>query len=225
MNRRVLVAIVLLIMGFVLAFASFGDLQLVIKGDKINLNTAEKNDLGEKNFIEGEVSFVYGPYATYEETKKTYGITTSKKETNYYVVGNFTNDNLFPEDSFFVIFSTSDEDMIKKLDDASEQWVDFLNSEDMDIEPPVIDIDFEGRLWTEPDDSKYEKFRDQAFEELEYIGIQKTDYATMKINEGVDKGSVIIVFVMSAAFILIGALLILIPFIKNRRQSKLEEYY
>lgn len=225
MNRRIIIAIVFILLGGVIGFTTFGDIKYLSDGERINLNTAEKNDLGEKTFIEGNISFVYGPYATYEETKKTYGITTSKKETNYYVVGNFTNDNLFSEDSFFVIFSTSDEDMIKKLDDASEQWVDFLNSEDMDIEPPVIDIDFEGRLWTEPDDSKYEKFRDQAFEELEYIGIQKTDYATMKINEGVDKSSVIVAIVIGVGLIIAGVLLIVIPIIIDKKRNGADEYY
>lgn len=223
MSKRILMAIVFILLGGVIGFTTFGDIKYLSDSERINLNTAERNDLGEKRFIDGNISFVYGPFATHEETQKSYGITTSKRETNYYIVGNFTNDNLFPEDAFYVILSTGDEDMIRTLDDAAEDWIDFLSG-DSD-EAPMVDIDIEGRLWTEPEDSDYIKFRNQAFEDLEYIGIERTDYAVMKINEGVDKSSVIITIVIGVGLIVVGALLIIIPIIIDKKRNGADEYY
>ena len=223
MNKRILMAIVFILLGGIISFTTFGDIKYLSDSERINLNTAERNDLGEKRFIDGNIGFVYGPFATYEETQKSYGITTSKRETNYYIVGNFKNDNLFPTDAFYVILSTGDEDMVKKLDAASEEWIDYFSGDSEDV--PMIDIDITGRLWIEPDDSDYVKFRDQAFEDLEYIGIERTDYAVMKINEGVKKSSVIITMAISVGLILVGALLIIIPIIIDKKRNGADEYY
>lgn len=223
MNKRILVAIVLIVLGGVIGFTTFGDIKYLSDSERINLNTAEKTDLDEKTFIEGNISFVYGPFATHEETRKSYGITTSKSETNYYIVGNFSNDNLFPKDAFYVILSTGDEDMIDKLDDAADEWYNYLTDEN--AEPPVVDIDINGRLWDEPEDSKYKDYRNQAFEDLEYIGIERTDYAVMKINEGVGKSSVIITIIIAVGSIIAGLLLIIIPIIIEKKRNGADEYY
>lgn len=222
--KRVTTALIILIVGAAIAVASFNEVKLVLKGDKLDFNTASQSDFDEKHLVEGEICFAYGPFATYEEEHKTYGITTSKKETNYYIVGSFTKDDMWGDDSFFTIFSTADKDMIKKLDNASEKWVSYLNSMDEDELPPEISIKFEGKLWTEPTDSKYEKFRNEAFDDMKNIGVDKSMYSKLKINEGEVGTSSIIVFALGVVAAIVGILLLVVPFIKARKKSN-EEFY
>lgn len=223
--KRVTAALIMLLLGAAISIASFNDVKLVIKGDKLDFNTASQSDFDKKALVEGEICFAYGPFATYEEEHKNYGITTSKKETNYYIVGNFTKDDMWGEDSFFTIFSTADKDMIKKLDDASEKWVSYFNSMDEDELPPEISIEFEGKLWTEPTDSKYEKFRNEAFDDMENIGVDKSMYSELKINEGNVGVSSIIVFAISVVVAVAGLLILIIPFIRSRKKANDEEFY
>lgn len=222
--KRITTALILLIVGAAIAIASFGEVKLVIKGDKLNFNTASQSDFDEKALVEGEICFAYGPFATYEEEHKTYGITTSKKETNYYIVANFTKDDMWGDNTFFTIFSTADKDMIKKLDDASEKWISYFNSMDEDEPSPEISIKFEGKLWQEPTDKKYIGFRDDTIKDLKVLGIDKSMYSKLKINEGNDRASAIIVFIGGIIAAIVGLLLLVVPFIKSRKKAS-EEFY
>lgn len=167
MKKRYLVSLVMMIMGFLIFAASLGESMLVIKGDKINLNESKQTDLNEKHLIEGEIDFVYGPFTTYEETSTTYGIETRKKETNFYIVGNFSDEMYFGDEDFtpfYAVFSTADKDLIKKLDAASVDWAKWLSSDDMNEEAPKISIDFKGKLSTESSDEDYIKYKNEALD-------------------------------------------------------------
>lgn len=220
-------ALILIVFGVLIFVAGFGEAMLVIKDEYINLNTAAQSDFEEKALIEGQIDFVYGPYATYEETSKKFGVTVSKKETNYYIVGNYTDEMLFGDseyDEFYVIFSTADKDMIAQLDDAADKWYNWLTDEDETSLPPEIAIDFKGKLWDEPTDDDYVKYRDEAIEDLEYIDIKKDMYASLKIIDGeVDKSSIIIV-VIAAVLALVGVVLLIVE-IRAKIRSKNEEFY
>lgn len=222
--RRIIIALILLALGIAIPVISFEDMKIAIKNERINLNTASQSDFDKKALVEGEINFVYGPFATYEEEHKSHGITTSKKETNYYIIGNFTKDDFFNDDMFFVIFSTADKDMIKKLDNAAEKWIDFFTSEDENVAPPETSIKFDGKLWTEPTDSKYVQYRNSAFDDLEYLGIDESLYAKLKINEGSDRTSTIVVFFGAIIAAIVGLLLLVVPFIKSRKKAN-EEFY
>lgn len=227
MKKIYSVLIIIMIMGALVAMASYTEAMLVIKDKRINLNTASQSDFDEKAIIDGEISFVYGPFATYEETSKKYGVTVSKKETNYYIVGNFSEDMLSGDedyDEFYVIYSASDKDMVSKLDDAADKWYNWLTDENEESLPPEVRIEFSGKLWTEPTEDDYIKYRDEAFDDLTNIGIDKSMYAELKINDGeVGKSSVALFFGSIAVAVI--ALVILIASIVKSKKASSEEFY
>lgn len=228
MKKRYLVSLVMIIMGFLIFAASLGESMLVIKGDKINLNKAKQADLNEKHLIEGEIDFVYGPFATYEETSTTYGIETRKKETNFYIVGNFS-DEMFNGDEeyeqFYAVFSTADKDMMKKLDAAAKDWVNWLSSEDMNEEPPKIKIDFEGKLSEESSDKDYIKYKNEALDDLKNVNIKREDVTVLRIVEG--KVGFLNVALCAGGFLvgIAGIVILIVSLVKSRKKKDEELYF
>lgn len=228
MKKRYLVSLVMMIMGFLIFAASLGESMLVIKGDKINLNEAKQTDLNEKHLIEGEIDFVYGPFTTYEESSTTYGIETRKKETNFYIVGNFS-DEMFNGDKeyeqFYAVFSTADKDLIKKLDSAARDWVNWLSSDDMNEEPPKIKIDFDGKLSEESSNEDYIKYKNEALDDLKNVNIKKEDVAVLRIVEGKVGYMNVGLCVLGLLVGIAGIAILVVSFVKSRKKKDEDLYF
>ncbi len=215
--------------GLILAIGGFSDAKLVMKGKTINLNEVEQPDMEDPAIIEGQLDFVYGPFATYEEKQTRYGVTVSEKETDFFIVGNFNNETyqkFWNEDEdfvdFYVILSTADEEMRKKLTAASDEWVDFLNSLNTDAPMPLpeIEIDFSGKLASQSEDDDYLQFRQDAFDDLGGIGIKESQYAGLRIVEGEIGNTALLVFFGGIALFIIGIVIFILMLVANKKRKK-----
>lgn len=189
---KIKLLLVMTIAGLILGIGGFGDAMLLLEGTTLNLNEAEQSDFESASLIEGKINFVYGPFATLEETESTYGITTNVKETNFFIVGNFDSDTYMDYyngddkfDDFYVVFSTSNLATSSVLSKASNEWVAYLNGEtDPSFGPPQITVEFSGKLSNQSSDNDYLNFRQDAFEELANANIKDYQFATLRIVGG-----------------------------------------
>ena len=244
-NKKLMVFLIIFILGAVMALAGFADTKLLMSGDKINLNTAQMGDLDNPAIIEGEIDFVYGPFAILEQTEKTYGITTKKTETNFYIIGNFSDD-MYAEwengtdeaaelDYFYVVLATSNKDKQAELDKAYDKWYSYLaniyNAEaaneqyggnfQYDGEPPKVSVQFKGKTVEQMSDPEYEQYLNEAMEDL---GLESGDIAFLEIREGeVKKTTTYAIFfggIALAVIGLIGAIASIISAAKKKKQAK-----
>ena len=70
----------LFIIGLVCAIAGFSDAMLVIKGDKLDFNSAQKADFEQETMVEGEINFALGPFTTYYESETYFGVIKGKRK-------------------------------------------------------------------------------------------------------------------------------------------------
>lgn len=188
------------------------DASLFLKGRTVNL-TDEMPEFSGRAMAEGEIDFAYGPFAVLEETQQTrYGITVSKTETEFYIVSNIENGTVFS------VFSTSDKDMKSKLYNASNQWVNWFNSDD-DTAPPDISINFKGRLSNQPVDDNYTTYYNEAMDDLSYIGIENNEYSPLRIVDS--EITIVSVFLCFGGYILFAACvaIFIISFISLRKKQ------
>ncbi len=226
MKTSIKLAIVLLIFGIVIPLATLRDLKVLIKGEHVNINECSAPDLEDFVMAEGKIDFVYGPFATYEETEKKFGVTVSKRETNYYIIGNFTDEMLFSDDEgefFYCIFSTANKDTMAKLDDAADKWYDYLTSEDENALPPEIGIDFKGRTFTQPEDDDYITYRDEAMDDLSLV-TGDSMYVSMKLMDSEITNMVYVFFFGGIIAAIAGVAIIVVSVIKRKKASS-EEFY
>ena len=210
-NTKAKIFVIILIVGVAFAFAGLGDAMLIFKGKTVDLNKASISDLDKPALAEGNIDFVYGPFATYEESQKTLGITTSKRNTEFYVVGSFTaedfenmSDEEFDE-VFWTVFSTSDKELIKRLDDAAQQWYDYLTDDELSYAAiPDISIDFKGKLAKQPKDDDYVEYYEDAIDDLSNVGIEESDFAECRIVTGNYGTSTLVIFFIGIAAFVIG---------------------
>lgn len=205
--RRILIIISLV--GLLLGIAGTGDTILLLSGKKISF-TDEISDFSEKALIDGEIDFAYGPFAVLEETQKRYGATISRNETEFYIVSNIESGKAF------VVLSTSDDNMKEQLFNASEKWVEWLSTDD-DVAPPEVSIKFTGKLANHPSDKDYDTYYNQAVDDLSYTGVEKYEYASMRIIEGDVPKSIIFLCFGGYAVAIIGAVIFIMAFISARR--------
>ena len=197
MNFRFRMVILLLFVGIALTVLGFRNSAMLIKGDTVNLS-APVGDFNKSALCEGTIDFVYGPFAVLETTRETAGVKTSSSETDFYIVGDTLDGDAL------VVFTTSDEALIKKLDDAADQWYQYLTDDSIaEGEYPDISIDFKGYLAKQYKDDEYDSYYQEAIEDLGNIGYTASDFAEYRIIYGeVGKGS----FVMLAGGLLVLAL-------------------
>ncbi|MDE7137748.1 MAG: hypothetical protein K2O29_04735 [Ruminococcus sp.] len=202
---------VIMIMSLIFAMAFMDDATRFMKGNRIDFNKSEKADFSDPHaVINGKIDFVYGPFATYEETTKKYGLTVHKKETNYYVVSNLE------DTEFFTVLSTSDKDLISKLDSAADKWYDYFTVEE-DVEP-VVSIEFDGKLNYPSSMEDYETYYNEAVDDLANVGVEKSMFADMQINEGKVTVWSVVAFVACCVLTLVSFVLMIISFIVSRRR-------
>lgn len=220
--------LIMVVAGIILGIGGFSDAMLIMKGKTLNLNEAEQTDFEEAALIEGKINFVYGPFATLEETETTYGVVTKKTDTDFYVVGNFDAETYMEYynggeeiDDFYVIFSTSNPAKQAVLDMASERWVEYLNEGYLtNPNPPEITIEFEGKLTNQSEDDDYISFRKAAIDDLANAGIKDYQYATLRIADGKVENTSLYIFFGGIALFIIGIIGFIWSFISARKQKK-----
>lgn len=219
--------LILVLVGLVAGIAGFGDAMLLLKGETINLNEASITDFEESKMIEGELYYPVGLLVTYEETRTTYGIPTGKTTTYYYLMGNIdykTYDSYIMDDEdfddYYVIFSTSDEDLVKKIDALGDKWNDYYDGEDYTAYP-TEGISFAGKTAPQPTDSDYIKYRDECYDEW---GFKQTEVANYRIVDGKLGVANYALFFGGIAVFVIG-LIGLIASLVSSKKKKREELY
>ncbi len=216
MKKAARVLLVVSLVGLILAIGGFSDTMLLFKGDTVNI-TDPVSEFDEKALVQGDIDFVYGPFATLEETQKTYGITTSKTETDFYIVGNIESGE------GFAVLSTNHDDMKAELLAAADEWYDWLTSEE-DTPEPEISISFKGKLWKQYDDTDYDTYYNEAKADLTNIGIGEDEYASMRIIEGEVSMVSVVLFFGGIALFLLCLIIAIVLFVKAKKASSAELY-
>lgn len=183
--------LVFVILGVAMAIGGFKNFTIFMSGNVININEATVSDFDKEAMAEGNITFVYGPFAVLETSHKTYGITTSTSETNYYIVGNFdqkTYQKYFEDeeevDMSYMILQVSDEALQKRLDSAAKEWISFLTYTGNSDMPPQVSINIKGMFIKTSDDVEFEEYYQDAREDLENVGISASQYAKMTLRNG-----------------------------------------
>ncbi len=220
MKKKTQVLIVVMIIGIVLTAVGLGDAMTFLSGKVVNFNDASIGDFDEKALAKGEIFYVDGPFATLEQSQKRYGVTTSKTETNYYVVAANMDKEAYMngdfDDTFYVVLAVSNKDLISELDSAVNAWEKYL---DGDSDVPDINIDIKGKLIKQSDESDYKKYRN------DFLDGDDTPVAEMMIQNG-EIGASTFVIVGVGLVLAIGSLIILIvSAVKKKKQEKAEELY
>lgn len=216
MKKAAKVLLIVSLVGLILAIGGFGDMMLLFKGDTVNI-TDSLSEFDKKALVQGDIDFVYGPFATLEETHKTYGVTTSKNETDFYIVGNAESGE------GFAVLSTSDDDMKAKLLAAADEWYEWFTTND-DIPEPDISISFKGKLGAQYDDTDYDTYYNEAKSELVNVGIGENDYASMRIIEGEVSVISVVICLGGAAVFILCLILAIVMFVKAKKASSTELY-
>ena len=209
-----------MIIGIVLTAVGLGDAMTFLSGKVVNFNDASIGDFDEKALAKGEIFYVDGPFATLEQSQKRYGVTTSKTETNYYIVAANMDKEAYMngdfDDTFYVVLAVSNKDLISELDSAVNAWEKYL---DGDSDVPDINIDIKGKLIKQSDESDYKKYRD------DFLDGDDTPVAEMMIQNG-EIGASTFVIVGVGLVLALGSLIILIvSAVKKKKQEKAEELY
>lgn len=229
MKKKTSILFVIGILGLIVVIAGFNEFKLLVSGRKVDLNTASISDLDKPALIDGKVDFVYGPFATLEETQKTYGVTTGKTETNFYIVGNFDsemyksweNSDVEPE-LFYTVLAVADKDKQKELDDAAEDWVDYLTGKNEN--PPYYSIEIKGKLEKQVKDDDYKQYYSEAQDDLSYVSDGKDEYAELMITNGEVKATFTYVFFSLGLILGIGGIALgILSAVSDSKKKKLEE--
>lgn len=229
MKKKTSILFVIGILGLIVVIAGFNEFKLLVSGRKVDLNTASISDLDKPALIDGKVDFVYGPFATLEETQKTYGVTTGKTETNFYIVGNFDsemyksweNSDVEPE-LFYTVLAVADKDKQKELDAAAEDWVDYLTGKNEN--PPYYSIEIKGKLEKQVKDDDYKQYYSEAQDDLSYVSDGKDEYAELMITNGEVKATFTYVFFSLGLILGIGGIALgILSAVSDSKKKKLEE--
>ncbi len=197
-------------LALVFSLAFLDDTKRYIKGNEIDFNSSKQVDFSDPYaMISGEIDFVYGPFATYEETTKKYGMTIRKKETNYYIVSNLDDID------FFTVISTSDKDLISELDKAADKWFDYFTDEN--ASEPVVNIKFDGKLSYPSSMDEYEQYYNEAVDDLSNVGVEKSMFADMQITEGKITVFSVIAFIVCCVLTVVFLILTIMSFVMSRR--------
>ena len=227
--KKIKIFIVMVIMGSLVSIAGFKDAKMFLSGKTIDLNTATMDDFKKECMIEGDITYVDGQFATYEEKQKKYGVTTSTNQTYYYLVENISMDYLKklaygeeteePDNYYAYVVAVSSEYMKNRLDENSQGWMDFFDGK-TDVMPVPVHI--EGKLWQQPSGSDYIKIRDESLEE---IGFDLSELAEMKVMDSKPGVISLVLFVGGIVVALIGLAILVVPIIMSKRQKEEELYY
>lgn len=237
MKKSIIYKILAVVLGIAVVVIGMKDVKLYLSGKVLDLNTATMDDFRKEIVVEGDINYVAGKFAVYEEKDKTLGITTSKRETNYYIVENLSMDYLkdffsqdfeeesdiddYPEpDNYFAyVVSAASDDMKDALDANTNGWADYLEGKTDKMPEPVH---FEGKLWRQPTEKKYLNYKKTAIDEW---GFDESEIAELKAMDNRPGKSSIMVVVLGGLIALGGLAFLIVPFILGRKkQNSADEY-
>ena len=230
MKKSFIYKLMAVVFGIAIVVLGMKDVKMYLSGKVLDLNTATKDDFKKECVVEGDINYVVGSFAVYEEKDKTLGITTSKRETNYYIVENLSMDylkKLFTEDDdysepdnyFAYVVSAGSDEMKDALDANSNGWIDFLDGKTDKMPDPVH---FEGKLWKEPTEKKYINYKQKALDEW---GFDESELAELKAMDSRPGKSSIMVVVLGAVLALGGLAFLIVPLISGRTKKNDVDYY
>lgn len=213
MKLRTRILLIVAMVGAVLFAMGIGNTLLLFKGDTVDL-TDPVSSFDDTALCQGKIDFVIGPFATLEESHKRYGVTTSKTETDFFIVSNLE------EGSAFVVFSTANKEMRQKLTDASEEWEKFFVDEDADI--PDTSIEFKGRLSKQYDDDDYDKYYNDV---KDYIGFESNEAAKLRIVDGELSSFYPITTIAGLVAALVGIVGLIMGAVSDKKKKQQEELW
>lgn len=213
MKLRTRILLIVAMVGAVLFAMGIGNTLLLFKGDTVDL-TDPVSSFNDTALCQGKIDFVIGPFATLEESHKRYGVTTSKTETDFFIVSNLE------EGSAFVVFSTANKEMRQKLTDASEEWEKFFVDEDADI--PDTSIEFKGRLSKQYDDDDYDKYYNDV---KDYIGFDSSEAAKLRIVDGELSSFYPITTIAGLVAALVGIVGLIMGAVSDKKKKQQEELW
>ena len=232
MKKSIVYKILAVVLGIAIVVVGMKDVKMYLSGKVLNLNTATKDDFKKECIVEGDINYVVGNFAIYEEKDKTLGITTSKRKTKYYLVENLSMDELkrimesdaedytYPDNYFAYVVSASSDEMKDALDANIQGWMDYYDNKTDKMPEPVH---FEGKLWREPAESKYKNYKQQA---LDKWGFDDNDeIAELKAMDNRPGKSSILVIALGALLALGGLAFIIVPLVLGRTKKTDVEYY
>ena len=221
--------VIMVLLGIMLSVAGFKDAKMYVSGKTIDLNTATIDDFKKECIVEGDIAYVDGHFATYEEKDKTLGVTTSKHQTYYYLVENVSladmrklvdGEDIDENGNYFCyVVSVSSEELKRKFDTNYEGWKDFFDGNTEDFPEPVH---FEGKLWQEPKNDEYVKIKNDALKE---IGFDASEIAELKVMDNKPGAMSLVLFIGGIVVALIGLIVIIASFVSSKRKASEELYY
>lgn len=204
---------IITVIAAVCAFIVFGDAKTNMKGSKVLLSDP-LSSFSQKALAEGDITFVYGPYATMERDKKTYNGSEKEIETYYYIVSDLENGEAFAS------FATSDDALAEKLTAAADQWYDYLVDETGEVKVPEVSISFSGKLDDPQTDEKYQSYYADAVKELGYTGIEADEFAELTIYEGAASSRTVKLFFIYSSVAAAGLIALIVMFIRMKKVQK-----
>lgn len=229
---------VLLVVGIIAAGGTASDAMVALNGNTVSLNSSVRSDYDEKAIVEGEIYYVYDCIAVEEVTHTTYGIETGKDETNFYLIETYDKDYIMSDSSDYtpltVIYSTADEDKIKKLDSMVEDWYafeqeysDWENDEEASLDDmpefPSETFEIKGMI-TKFDDKKLTQYRDEYLEDIGYITSDDKEYLDTycvdMIIQDTDPSSSKTIFFVGIAVALVGLIGLIVSIVLFKKSAK-----
>ncbi|MBR3267697.1 MAG: hypothetical protein IKI58_03065 [Oscillospiraceae bacterium] len=124
-----ILTIVFAVLSVALLAADLPAWQKYRKGDIKDFNTVAAGELKEGDLVKGYIEVTEGSIAERQETKKHFGITTSKSTTmQYYAV--------YMDNGQCILYGTSKSDEYAQLDKLGRDWTYFFKM--MDVNPEEL---------------------------------------------------------------------------------------
>ena len=233
--RKIAFLIAIMAIGFGITVAGFSDIKCIISGKTVNVSQSLKKDFRDPALAEGEVFFIQGPFATYEQTKTTFGIPTGKTSTNYYLVLDMTRDEfleLVNEKNddliygrFYFIYATSDKEKMDEADKAAKICADYYKKavrtgDYSDV--PDIHFEISGKLMKQPTDSEYKRIRDNF---LSTGDMKASEIAELMVRDGKPGISSILDFAIGILLIIAPVVILIVLFIKKKKEESASEIW
>ncbi len=233
--KKIVFMIVLMAMGLGLSVAGFSDVKCLISGKTIDVSDSQKNDFRDPALAEGEVFFIQGPFATYEQTNATFGIPTGKTNTNYYLVLDMKREDMIEAlkdenkdllyDRFYFIYATADKKKIEEADKAAKECVNYYNKAVRTGDfsnVPDIHFKIEGKLMKQPNDSDYKKIRDDFLATGE---MKAMDLGDLMVRDGKIGFANVLVFIGGLLLVIVPIVILIVLFVKKKKEESASELW
>ncbi|GEM_PF-1807613 len=234
-SKIVVFLICIFVIGVALAGAGFSDVKCVITGKTVEIGNAEKKDYREVAIADGEIFFIQGPFAEYEETTTNFGVPTGKKQTYYYLaldmkredfvnaVENGQKDALY--NGFYFVYSATDKKKVAEADKAvaeCEKYIKQIQSKNDFSNVPDVHLKIEGKLMKQPKDEEYKKIRDDFFATGD---LHSSEVADLMVRDGKPGASNVLVFAAGILMALAPIVILIVLFVKKKKEESSSELW